>query len=197
MYLDDNPDYKTVWQLAHNWAGLDPEKTDAKVIPPVLREYIIRLVLAIRNRVVTARTRDGVIFENNSFIFFFVDMYHYFKTMACLAWDNFDKPYLNSVYVKREEVINLSIKTYCDFPPCWTPRHLPYESITTKETKNYRPANETEDRIRCQAIASALWTLDPDIHPVHMVQSLIIQRLGNGNVYSEETIKDWIKSVDP
>ena len=101
------------------------------------------------------------------------------------------------MYVKREEVINLSIKTYCDFPPCWTPKRLPYESITTKETKNYRPANETEDRIRCQAIASALWTLDPDIHPVHMVQSLIIQRLGNGNVYSEETIKDWIKSVDP
>ncbi|MCC8997771.1 MAG: hypothetical protein LM517_12215 [Nitrosomonas sp.] len=197
MYLDDNPDYKTVWQLAHNWAGLDPEKTDAKAIPPVLREYIIRLVLAIRNRVVTARTRDGVIFENNSFIFFFVDVYHYFKTMACLAWDNFDKPYLNSVYVKREEVINLSIKTYCDFPPCWTPKRLPYESITTKENKNYRPANETEDRIRCQAIASALWELDPDIHPNHIARSKILQRIGNGAQYDISTITDWIAELDP
>ncbi|GJL75742.1 hypothetical protein [Nitrosomonas sp.] len=30
-----------------------------------------------------------------------------------------------------------------------------------------------------------------------MVQSTIMQRFGNGRGYSEETIKGWIKSVDP
>lgn len=197
MYLDDNPDYKTVWQLAHLWADLDPENTDTKAIPPAFREHIIRLVIAIRNRVITARTRDGVIFEDNSIIFFFEDIRHYLKTRICLSWGIFDKSYLDSLYVKREEVIDLCIKSYCDFPPCWTPKRLPYESPAMKEEKNYRPATETEDKIRCQAIASALWELDPAIHPIHMVRSKIIQQIGNGRTYDNETIKEWIKNVDP
>ncbi len=51
MYLDDNPDYKTIWQLAHHWAKLDPEKTDISEIPPAFREHTTRLIIAIRNRV--------------------------------------------------------------------------------------------------------------------------------------------------
>ncbi len=197
MYLDDNPDYKTVWQLAHLWADLDPENTDTKAIPPLLREHIIRLIIAIRNKVITARTRDGVIFEDNSIIFFFKNMSHYFKTRICLSWGVFDKSYLDSLYVKREEVIDLCIKSYCDFPPCWTPKRLLYESITAKETKNYRPANETEDRIRCQAIASTLWELDSSIHPNHIARSKILQRIGNGAQYDISTITDWIAEFDP
>lgn len=197
MYLDDNPDYKTVWQLAHHWADLDPEKTDTSEIPPTLREHIIRLVMAIRNRVITVRTRNGVVFEDNSIIAFFEDIPHYLKTRICLSWGVFNKSYLDSLYVKREEVIDLCINSYCDFPPCWTPKRLPYESVARKETKNYRPADENEDRIRCQAIASALWELDHAIHPIHMVRSKIIQQLGNGRTYDDETIKEWIKSVDP
>ncbi len=197
MYLDDNPDYQTVWQLAHHWAGLEQTDTDIEEMPPKLREHIIRLVIAIRNRVITARTRSGVVFASNSILTIFEDTPHYFKTRICLTWGVFKKSYLDSLYVKREEVIDLCIKSYCDFPPCWTPKRLPYESIAPKETKNYRPADENEDRIRCQAIASALWELDPTIHPIHMVRSKIMQRFGNGRTYDEGTIKEWIKGVDP
>mgnify|MGYP001576256160 CR=1 FL=1 len=68
MYLDDNPDYKTVWQLAHHWADVDPDETDTSEISPTLREHIIRLVLAIRNKTISARTRNGVIFADNSLL---------------------------------------------------------------------------------------------------------------------------------
>lgn len=67
MYLENNPDYMTIWQLAHKWINADPDETDTETISPKLREHIIRLVIAIRNRVITARTRHGVIFENYSF----------------------------------------------------------------------------------------------------------------------------------
>ncbi len=77
------------------------------------------------------------------------------------------------------------------------PKYLPDGQIITKEAKNYRPANEIEDRIRCQAIANALWELDPAIHPIHMVRSKIIQQIGNGRTYDDETVKEWIKNVDP
>ena len=197
MFLDDNPDYQTVWQLAHNWADADPDKTDTNAISPKLRENIIRLMLAIRNKKISARTRKRSIFIDDSVISLIVDTPHYLKTLSCLLKDAINKAYLDSLYVKREEVIDLCIRSHYDPPSCWMPKHLPDEQLKTKEAKNYRPADETEDRIRCQAIASALWELDPAIHPVHMAQSTIMQRFGNGRDYSEETIKDWIKNVDP
>ena len=46
MYLDDNPDYKTVWQLAHVWIDANPDETDTNAISPKLREHIIRLMIA-------------------------------------------------------------------------------------------------------------------------------------------------------
>jgi hypothetical protein len=86
---------------------------------------------------------------------------------------------------------------YLEPPPCWPLKQLSDSSRNISETKKYRPANEGEDRIRCQAIASALWELDPDIHPSHLVQSTILQRFGNGREYNEETTKNWIIEVDP
>lgn len=109
----------------------------------------------------------------------------------------FNKTYLDSIYVKRDEVIDFCIKSYYDFPPYWTPKQTNYASITTKDSKNFRPVDETDDRIRCQAIASALWELDSDIHPIHLVRSKILQRFGNGRIYSEDTLKRWIAEVDP
>lgn len=198
MYLDDNPDYKTIWQLAHHWANLDPEKTDISKISPAFREHTTRLIIAIRNRVISARTRRDVIFNDDSFISAIRDIPHYLKTMIFLTKGTFDKTYLDSLYVKREEVIDLCIKSYCDFPPCWVPKQLPFESRSTKEEhKNHRPASEIEDRIRCQAIASTLWEISADIHPAHMVRSKMMRQFGNGRLYSEETLKEWIKTVDP
>ncbi len=197
MFLDDNPDYQTVWQLAHNWADADPDKTDTNAISPKLRENIIRLMLAIRNKKISARTRKRSIFIDDSVISLIVDTPHYLKTLSCLLKDAINKSYLDSLYIKREEVIDLCIRSHYDPPSCWMPKYLPDGQIITKEAKNYRPANEIEDRIRCQAIASALWELDPAIHPIHMVRSKIIQQIGNGRTYDDETVKEWIKNVDP
>ncbi|MCP5246829.1 MAG: hypothetical protein H6937_13110 [Burkholderiales bacterium] len=197
MYLENNPDYMTIWQLAHKWINADPDETDTETISPKLREHIIRLVIAIRNRVITARTRHGVIFENYSFFTVLGDLPHYHKTLRCLIRGVYDKSYLDSIYVKRDEVIDFCIKCYYDLPQCWMPKQLNYESITTKENNKYRPDDETADRVRCQAIASALWELDSDIHPTHLVRSKILQRFGNGRIYREDTLKRWIAEVDP
>ena len=197
MFLDDNPDYQTVWQLAHNWADADPDKTDTNAISPKHRENIIRLMLAIRNKKISARTRKRSIFIDDSVISLIVDTPHYLKTLSCLLKDAINKSYLDSLYIKREEVIDLCIRSHYDPPSCWMPKYLPDGQIITKEAKNYRPANEIEDRIRCQAIANALWELDPAIHPIHMVRSKIIQQIGNGRTYDDETVKEWIKNVDP
>lgn len=197
MFLDKNPDYQTVWQLAHNWADADPDETDINAISPKLREHIIRLMLAIRNRKISARTRKRSIFIDDSVISLIADIPHYLKTLNCLLKDAISKAYLDSLYVKREEVIDLCISSHYEPPSCWMPKHLPDGQIVTKETKNYRPADEIEDRIRCQTIASTLWELDATIHPQHIVTSKIMKRFGNGKQYNEGTLKSWIAEIDP
>ncbi len=99
--------YQTVWQLAHKWVDADPYETDNNAISPKLREHINRLMLAIRNRKISVRTRKQSIFIDDSVISLIVDTPHYLKTLNCLLKDAINKAYLDSLYVKREEVIDL------------------------------------------------------------------------------------------
>ena len=47
MHVENNPDFKTVWQLAHDWAGEKSDQTDPNAISPKLRIAIDRLIRAI------------------------------------------------------------------------------------------------------------------------------------------------------
>ncbi|MER0171410.1 MAG: hypothetical protein DU489_12545 [Nitrosomonas sp.] len=198
MHVENNPDFKSIWQLAHDWAGEESNQTNPAAISSELRLAIDRLIRAIGSKEISARWKGRRIFIDDSFLSFIFDFWHAIKFYRWLIHNKFSKDYLDNLYVKRNEVI-----IWCDKilllnpPPCWMSKHPLGEQISAKETKNCRPANETEDRIRCHAIASALWELDPAIHPAHMVQSTIMQRFGNGRDYNEGTIKDWIKSADP
>ncbi|MBX3617030.1 hypothetical protein [Nitrosomonas sp.] len=198
MHVENNPDFKSIWQLAHDWTGETPDKTDPTAISPELRIAIDRLLRAISSKEISAKWRGRRIFIDNLLISLIFEPRHCMRFYRWLMHNEFSKDYLDNLYVRRNEVITWCDKVILlDPPPCWMPKHLLDKQISTKEAKNYRSANETEDRIRCQAIASALWELDPAIHPVHLTQSTIMRRFGNGRDYSEETIKDWIKNVDP
>jgi hypothetical protein len=40
MFLDDSSNFLTVWRLAHNWVGADPEASDPNALPDELRHTI-------------------------------------------------------------------------------------------------------------------------------------------------------------
>lgn len=198
MRLDENPDYETIWKLAHNWANVDPEESDANALSPEIKKYIHRLLDAVRNRDISVRNDFRRIFLDDSFITFIIDFFHFIKIRSHLRSNKSNKTYLDSLYVQRNEVLSWCINVaYLAPPACWSCPQLTNEKVISKNTKNYRPKDETEDRIRCHAIASALWELDPIIHPVHIYRSKILQRFGNAKQYNEETIKNWIAEVDP
>ncbi len=198
MFLDNKEEFQTVWQLAHNWVDANPAETDANAVSLELKTAIHRLMNAMACREISARTRKWIIFEGNSFLSLPFDLFHYLEFIQSLKKDKFKKIYLDNLYVKRNEVLSWCENVaYLDPPPCWMPKQLPDGQIISKEIKNHRPKEETEDRIRCQAIACALWDLDPNIHPKHLAKSEIMRRFGNGRQYNEDTVKNWIAEVDP
>lgn len=41
MHIKDNPDFKTVWQLARDWIGEEFDKTDPIEISPALTTMVV------------------------------------------------------------------------------------------------------------------------------------------------------------
>ncbi|BBJ24598.1 hypothetical protein W01_25250 [Candidatus Nitrotoga sp. AM1P] len=58
MYLDSE-DYQTVWQLAHNWVGANPEISDPDLFSDELKHSIHRLMSAAINQA----EREGLNFS--------------------------------------------------------------------------------------------------------------------------------------
>lgn len=104
MYLDSK-DYQTVWQLAHNWVDADPEKSDPNLLPDELKHSIHRLMSAAINQAIPSRTRRFKLFMDDSFFTWLFDFLHFRKFGKCLRNDEFDKPYLSSIYLKRGDVL--------------------------------------------------------------------------------------------
>ena len=123
MYLDGR-DFQTVWQLAHNWANADPNKSDPNTLSFELVEAIHRLLSAIVIRAIAARTRRISILDNDSIGTVIFDSIHHIKINTCLRKDRFDKDYLDSIYVKRSDVLNWCDRERIAPPALWAPEKL-------------------------------------------------------------------------
>lgn len=121
MYLDGE-DFQTVWRLAHKWVNADPNKSDLNALSPALMQAIHRLLSAIVIRDIVARIKRISILDDDSIGTVIFDSLHHLKINTCLRKDEFDKDYLDSIYVKRSEVLN-----WCDkeriTPPLWVPKN--------------------------------------------------------------------------
>lgn len=81
MHIKDNPDFKTVWQLARDWIGDEFDKTDPIAISPALRIALDRLIRGIGSKEISARWKGYRIFYDNSFFSFIFDFKHVSKRL--------------------------------------------------------------------------------------------------------------------
>lgn len=134
MYLDSK-DYQTVWQLAHNWVGASSDTSDANALSDELKEAIHRLMSAAINRAISIRTKRMAFFTDESFASLILEFQHFRKFMKCLRGDAFNKEYLDSIYLKRGDVLRWCQNEFLTPPPIW--------QITT--TISMPPDQSTDD----------------------------------------------------
>jgi len=77
MYIESE-DYRNLWQLAHEWAGNTPEKTDPNNLPKPVELNLKRLAAAILRRSLAAQTKNGAIFLEDSFFDYLFNSRHFF-----------------------------------------------------------------------------------------------------------------------
>lgn len=197
MFLEGK-DYLSIWEVAHRWAGFDPESSDPTNLPEDVRYYIHKMIEGYLSEELKLRSSNGYRVPrdpNQIFIFFLLNPFFNYM-WSCLNEDNFDKAKLSNLYVRRREVLSICKAEELDPPVFWVKQRQP--EITTKANVTNRPKEEETDRLLCQAIAATLWSLDPNIHPAHMARSKVVQRYGQGRSYKDlNTVKRWIAELDP
>lgn len=200
MYLDSK-DYQTVWQLAHNWVGVDPVTSESEQISDELKNAIHRLMHAAINQVIPSRTRRFILFMDDSFFTMVVDFRHSMKFRKCLRKDEFDKVYLNSIYLKRGDVLRWCLSEYLIPPPIWQvadfgivkSNELIDDSDDDKDGWYDKIPERRKQRIACLEIAKQLWKDNPELSYKAVHEHPAMTRYGYGKSFSFDTFKKWAR----
>lgn len=199
MHVENNPDFKSIWQLAHDWVGENPDQTNSSAISFELRLAIDHLIRAIGRGEISANWKGYRILEDHSLISSILDFRHIIKFYRWLIHNKFSKDYLDDLYVKRNEVI-----TWCEKiallapPPCWTQNQMTVTGQaveTVDENKNWH--DEMTDRRRkitgCLELARKLWEENPNQSYDQVYNHSTMQKYGNPSVFSKESFQEWAK----
>ncbi len=197
MHVENSPDFKTVWHLAHNWIGADPDKTDSNAISPELRIAIHRLMHAMSSKKITARWKGLQIFIDESFISSLLDIYHIYKFYRCLRKNTFDKNYLDNLYAKRSEVIDWCVNfERFDPPPCWAINKQQSTQLIDCEDESGWYEGLTERRrkkVACLELAKKLWEENPNQSYEEIRRHPVMKQYGNPSVFTDDAFQKWAK----
>lgn len=191
MYVESE-DYRSIWDLAHQWAGYDSSKTDHENLPPQVKLNLQRLAAGIVSDQLPAKTKHYAILMNDSVMEGLVFCRHLYRLIKCREGNHKNISYLQSVYVRRAYFLNWCEKEQHPHSDFWVLTQVQANHAVTN-----RPKDELEDKAVCRALARTYWDIDPNIHPAHMAASKAIRKYANGDQYDEQTIKGWISDLDP
>lgn len=191
MY-SESEDFRSLWNLAHDWAGFDANKSDSENLPKQVYLNLQRLSSAILGRKLPAQTKKLQILIDDSIMTHLFDAKHFIKLLFCKWGRSLDVEYLKSIYIRRINFIEWCESERLPYSGFWV-----LTQVESPHKVNFRPKDENEDKAVCRAIALTLWEIDPNIHPSHLALSKAIQTYANGKLYNLETIKEWITDLDP
>ena len=203
MYLDTH-DYQTIWKLAHNWSNADLEYSDEVSLTPEVKFFIQRIMIAINQGKITVRNRRYRIFQDDSLFNFVFDFSHFRKFNQCLKKDIFIKAYLDSLYLRRSEVLSWCEIDFLSPPPVWQLKSSESnnpEVYDGSDDENDSWYNELSDnrkkRIACLELARKLWLISPHLTYEEIYKHSTMKQFGNPNVFSFSAFKKWARPFAP
>lgn len=202
MYLQSE-DYQTVWKLSHNWAGI--EVTESKDnLSEDLKITIHRIMNAAILGRVTVRNKRGQIFMDDSLFTFIFDFSHYRKFGKCLRRDIFDQSYLDSLYVKRPEILSWCLADYLTQPPIWKlegEKNSATSAYDASDDENQTWYNALTDqrkkRVACIELSKKLWMIHPESSYEKIYNDPRMKQFGNPGIFSFDAFKKWTRPYAP
>lgn len=211
--------YLSIWEIAHRWRDVNPDKTDPADIPLNVQDtirYICRAVLAsdldLFHQVVMTSNENN----NGSGFRSEIRQFHVNEMPAeledCL-YRKYDKNALNVYFIEGENLFHYCVNDQCtdtnafvDFPTCWShlidgshPSEQEQDNIEKPTTIAVQPLRPSQiDKLICQAIAKTLWDVYPSMTISAMSEHTAILEHGGGKLYKgKNTLRDWLSEVAP
>ncbi len=191
-------DFRSIWDIAHLWAGYPRGGQESEVPEPVL-DKLQKLIWAFAKKKISLRTRSAHLVPSDDvrLLAFSLDSPRS-KLLEMVVQRRFEGQILDSMFVTRSEVLRWCEDDFLTPPAIWAPGAKTGGGAEAQKVIVGRHREEAIDKQLCQAIARTLWDIDPQIHPAHMINHKAIQKYGNAGQYEDDdTIRGWIVEVDP
>lgn len=203
-------EYLSIWEVAHRWQNTDPNKTDPENLSLEIQDrlrYLCRQIL------------EGKLGLYNE-IFVTADHFHGLRESLILEIHEspteiesavterkYLKSILDSFVINRRQLFRCALFTQQDFPDFWIDDELICEFggtvnhvDPTKLTKEFKldSARSFIDKNACQAVAKALWDIDPNINIAQMTKHPSVLNHGGGKNYKgKHTLRNWLYEIVP
>lgn len=214
--------YLSIWEIAHRWRDVNPDKTDPADLPLNIQDtirYLCRGVLNGGLHVFYLVTEETLAPDNRHGFTSEVRAYHVNEFPADLSESlsrKYDKDILDGYVVEAENLFDYCLHDQCtglittvDFPSCWG--HLinrGHHNESQQKDFDYAqvqplplPPNRIDKRHRiemaCQQIGIMLWKKNPQFTNKEIAISNEVQHLGGGSEYELETVQIWLSEIDP
>lgn len=196
----DSEEFKSIWDIAFLWEGIQPPEDDQSSIPDGVRKKIEKLIWAFREHQLKLRDFEGqLVSDDMNSVFDILFLNKSRKLLKkCYRQKHYPKSALDNLYIKRVDLLKWCKEDFTNLPEFWVEDSAkPLSDYVHAKQPIGRHINQEQDKLLCQSIAQTLWDLDPNIHPAHLAKCKAIKLYGNGRLYEDETIKKWIRDVDP
>lgn len=206
--------YLSVWEVAHRWQNIDPNKTDSEDLPFEIQDslrFLSRLVLAGRipllDEVFSSNPESKSPNRYDHHMFEVPEIPKAYKD--CVYGRIYDKSVLDSHLISNIDLFRCCVFEDLPFPDFWFDDGL-LAAIGATTSASGSPINNLPeidkqtvrrslfDKELCQSIARTLWDIYPDIRIAQMAKHKAIQQYGNGRQYKgEHTLRDWLREIAP
>lgn len=200
----------SVWEIAHRWQNANPNNTDPENLPFALQDtirFLCRLLLqgklGLYDEVFITTGNAPV--KREAFI---VEQKMLPREIEIAVTDRkFTKKILDGYLIDRFQLFDCSLNDQWEFPDFWLDDELirafggvvdsAAPSMLTKELK-LDSARSFIDKNACQAVAKALWDIDPNINITQMTKHPSVLNHGGGKNYKgKHTLRDWLYEIVP
>lgn len=202
--------YLSLWEVAHRWHNVDPNKTDSGDLPLTVQDTLRALCSALLNSGLNlylleaiSATEEQSRYNKNEIIAIHVPELPP-AIERCAFKREYDKPDLDTYCIFRHDLFEYSIHANTVFPAFWEDEKLitdmggVFVDALPKEQKPPRPNSSLFDQSLCQAIAKTLWDIHPNMTIEAMTKHPSILKYGNGALYKgKNTLRDWLSPVAP
>lgn len=203
--------YLSIWEIAHRWHNIDPNKTDPQNLSFEIQDTLRFLCLAVLAGKISLNDQAFISIDHKSHTerqrrFFEVqDLPEDIEN--CATSRNYSKEVLDAYLIDRIELFRWTAIEERAFPDFWMDDSMliaigdysPESSDQSSKAKNMASARTSViDKSICQAIARTLWDIKPEMRIAEMARHKAIQQYGNGRLYTgKNTLADWLREVAP